>query len=378
MRSGTKIAIGFVAIVAGAYYGYQRVTETMIMGKRFSKIVPGRVNLLGVNAGQGYRIVVQNQIATLNEGGADDFEAPEMSGTGSEADSVSGRRRIPIREMLQGMQGDVEALGRFVMTMNDLRESELPPTRVLWDSADVSKALDGDPALVAKLQEDLGVTLEGTPLPHIRFSSIQNGIVIRSPVQIRMPEHADKPVETALILEPYKPVFAKVVEEQYAEEAEVTSSMILGTLREQAKRLEDEPSLRENVRRALEARVDPTRLQSLAAAPERVLHAARIVINEDAIVDASFVERKSTNGVRFYDLKIDLTDEGRQRLWQYSKHRVGSQLLLVVDGIAIGAPRIEHELSGGVVTITQLPDKVLVQDAVDLMKKAKGRAEKNP
>lgn len=377
MRSGTKIAIGFVAIAAGAYFGYQRVTESMIMGKSFPKIVPGTVNLLGVSTGSGYRIVVQNQIATLIEGASSEFSAPDDTGSGSETDSITGRRRIPIREMLQSMQGDTKALGRFIMTMNDLRESELPPVRVIWDAADVRKALEGDPTLLAKLQVDLGVTLEGSPLPQIRFSSIQNGIVIRSPVTVRMPEDAETPEATGLILEPYKPTFSKLVEEQYQEKPQITNSMILGAIRDEAQRLADDPGSRENVRKALEARLDPKRLQGFAAAPERVLHSAKIVINEDAIVDAGYVERTSTNGVRFYDLKIDLTEEGRERLWQYSKHRVGSQLLLVVDGIAIGAPRIEHELSGGVVTITQLPDKVLVQDAVDLMKKANKKAEKH-
>lgn len=378
MRSGTKIAIGFVAIAAGAYYGYQRVTEAMIMGKTFPKIVPGSVNLLGVHAGRGFRIVVQNQIATLVEGASGEFSAPDDSGNESETDSLTGRRRIPIREMLQSMQGDTKALGEFIMAMNDLRESQLPPVRVMWEADDVRKALDGDPALLAKLQTELGVTLDGSPLPQIRFSSIQNGIVIRSPVTVRMPEDAESPEATGYILEPYKPTFCKIVEDKYAEKPEVTNSMVLGTIRDEAQRLVDDPSARENVRKALEARLDPKRLQGFAAAPERVLHSAKIVINEDAIVDATSVERTSTNGVRFYDLKIDLTEEGRERLWQYSKHRVGSQLLLVVDGIAIGAPRIEHELSGGVVTITQLPDKVLVQDAVDLMKKANKKAEKHP
>ena len=126
---------------------------------------------------------------------------------------------------------------------------------------------------------------------------------------------------------------------------------------------------------ALLARIDPERLRNFAAAPERVLQSAQVVINDDSIEGATRIERDSTNGVRFYDLRIDLTDDGRQRLWQYSKLRVGSQLLLVVDGIAIGAPRIEHELVGGEVTISQLPDKTLVDDAVQLMNNAKKRGK---
>jgi hypothetical protein len=68
-----------------------------------------------------------------------------------------------------------------------------------------------------------------------------------------------------------------------------------------------------------------------------------------------------------HDLTVKLTPEGRDRLWQYSRGRVNSQLLLIVNGIAIAAPRIQHELAQGELTITQMPDEVLVRDAVEII-----------
>ena len=375
MRSGTKIFIGFVALVAGGCFAYSRITSAMILGKHFPKIEPGRVNLLGVDTGKGYRIVVQNQIATLIQGASEEFSAPDNSTTKDDAGDVSDRRRIPIREMLQTLQGDTKALSALIAIMNDIHEGNLPPVRVIWDAADVKRAIDGDASLRARLEDNLGVHLDGTPLAQIRFSSVQNVIVLRCPVDVKVPDESGKRVMTGTILQPYKPVFSQIVESQYEEKANVTHAMILGYIRTEADRLQAEPNARENVSQALLARIDPERLRNFAAAPERVLQSAQVVINDDSIEGATRIERDSTNGVRFYDLRIDLTDDGRQRLWQYSKLRVGSQLLLVVDGIAIGAPRIEHELVGGEVTISQLPDKTLVDDAVQLMNNAKKRGK---
>ena len=67
------------------------------------------------------------------------------------------------------------------------------------------------------------------------------------------------------------------------------------------------------------------------------------------------------------DITINLTDEGRMRLWKYSVGRVESHLLLVADGIPIAAPIIRDELREGELTITQMEDEALVKDAVDAL-----------
>jgi hypothetical protein len=65
------------------------------------------------------------------------------------------------------------------------------------------------------------------------------------------------------------------------------------------------------------------------------------------------------------------SDEGRKRLWKYSINEVGSQILLLVDGIAIAAPRIQHPLTQSQLSIKGLPDEVLVSDAADAMNKSR-------
>ena len=110
--------------------------------------------------------------------------------------------------------------------------------------------------------------------------------------------------------------------------------------------------------------------------PRRLLASATVVLNERSITDASSRDYPSNDGKTLSDLTVNLTDEGRRRLWKFSKDRVGDQILLVADDVAIAAPRIEHELALSEFTVTQLRDKVLVDGAVATIKGSKGKVAK--
>jgi len=106
---------------------------------------------------------------------------------------------------------------------------------------------------------------------------------------------------------------------------------------------------------------------------------AFVVITEDQIDKASFRASEVGTGNMnsqdsdsgMYDLDLHVTDEGRLRLWRYSKLHPHDQLLLVSNGVAIAAPRIRHELVESDLTIVQMPDKGLLQEAVALLQKKK-------
>ncbi|MBI1756268.1 MAG: hypothetical protein HYR64_04075, partial [Fimbriimonas ginsengisoli] len=133
-----------------------------------------------------------------------------------------------------------------------------------------------------------------------------------------------------------------------------------------------DPGRRENVRASLKALIAEDTLREYASPVEKLLSGMTVVVNEDQIEGVSY--RKYTEeGRQFFDLTVKLASEGSDRLWKYSKGRVGSQLMLVVDGVAIAAPRISHELSQSDLTITQLPEQVLVDMTVDAIK-----ARRNP
>src|SRR6185503_6852569 len=73
-RSSTKIALAFVAVAAVAYFGYGLVSGWMVNRKVFTPIKPGNVNIVGVDTGAGYYIVVANQIAQLVRGQTGEFQ----------------------------------------------------------------------------------------------------------------------------------------------------------------------------------------------------------------------------------------------------------------------------------------------------------------
>jgi hypothetical protein len=155
--------------------------------------------------------------------------------------------------------------------------------------------------------------------------------------------------------------------------------MVLGYYKEESMKLKVDPNQKENVAKALLARIDKKRGNEYRQAPEMVLSKARIILNEDFVEKADYEEYDSSDGSKLYKINLYLTNEGRYRLWRYSKllredrYRIWEfykwkdrgQLLFVVNGTAIAAPWVEHELSSRTVSITRLQDLELVKEAVD-------------
>jgi preprotein translocase subunit SecD len=122
------------------------------------------------------------------------------------------------------------------------------------------------------------------------------------------------------------------------------------------------------VKKNLSLMIAQDRLQSYAGPAQRILASADIVVNDEQIEEASYSSYEGTDGEKFFTLNFSLTDEGRKRLWKYSRGRIGNQLLVVKDGIAIAAPKIRHELSDSNVDVTQLQEETLVKETVDLVR----------
>lgn len=368
LRTSTKIFLGFAVLTLGSYYGYQIVSDRIVMSEKFAPLTPGRVNVVGIDPGAGYQIIVANQMAQLvqTQGG---FGAKESDNGG--ADSGAIKKRVPVKEMLEVLQGSGKALGPFVMTLNDMSENDdWPSVRVVWTKEQIQKALNGDKALQAKLEHDLNMHLDGTPLSQLSLSSLANGIIIDTPVSVIVNIDGKQTPVVGRVQEPYRPRMIRAVEESYKDK-QVTPDMIKGYYAAEAmKALKDKD--REIISDSLKDRISDRLAKEREETPERVLKSATIVINDSLITDARYKGYDTTNG-KMFDLTIDLTDEGRRRLWQFSKGRVGTQLLLVTDGIPIEAPQIQHELAQGELTVTQMPDEVLVRETVDMINEKKGK-----
>lgn len=361
IRSSTKIFAGFVVVCAGLYFGYHTYSSQAIAGTHFDPVTPGKVNFVGIDPGSGYQIIVANEMAQLveAEGG---FQGKETDSGGATAGSI--KKRIPVREMLGVFQGNTDDLGKFVMIMNDMTENDSWPSQhIVWTAENLRKAMDGDPALVAKLQSDLNMKLDGTPLPTLRTSALANGIIVDFPVTLTVKiEGKDTPV-TGRVQKPYKPRMIRAVEEQIADK-QATPTMMAGYYAQEAKQAIAHPDKREDIRQQLESMIAPAQAQLLRKAPEQVLQYAEVVVNENQIKSARY--QGSDEGVkRSYEMTVNLSDEGQKRLWKYSMNRVGSHLLIIVDGVAIAAPKIQHELTQDELTIRGMKDETLVKDATN-------------
>jgi hypothetical protein len=372
--SSTKIAFGLALIAVAAYVGYQWYAAQAIDRLRFSEVKPGRVTLLGVNTGAGFRIKVSNQIAHLVPVGDSDFGPGDMSER-TEGDTSTERRRVPLDDLLKSLQGDEEALERLIRTMNeDLLKADLPAEPVVWTAEDLKKAIDGDQELQKKLLRDLNVDLDGNPAEFFTRTALIDGIVIRAPLPITIPIEGQRRTLVGHVMLPFRADFAQDVEKHLRNNIDPSNDTIKGFYILERQRLEEQAGNRQDVRRALLTRIDPEVLQQYAHAPLRVLQNASVVLNENFIEDAEWKETESFQGQKLYKIVLRLTDEGRQRMWQYSRRHAGQQLLFIADGVAIAAPRIRREISQGEVTITQVPEPTLVRDTVDLINELKKKS----
>jgi len=367
IRASSKIAIVFVVLVAAFWFGWKTYTERTVMTIHFPPIKPDKVSIVGIETGRGYRILVANQAAQLIQGGREDFDGNKNPDQLDE----TNKKRVPIREMLQAMQGDEKALGQFVAIMNDMQETDDWPTqRIEWKDEDLRKAISGDAVLKAKLEKDINVHLDGTPTNQVSLTALQNGIIIDTtvPCKVRV---GDKVMDMrGPIQVPFRPQLVRAVEARLKDKS-YDSQDLANYYADEGKMVLSGERRKENVAQSILTIIDPQRNAQLADAAQRVLESAKIVCTNAYITKATF-RNYDNGGQNLNDMTIELSDEGRNRLWQYSHNKVGSQLLLIVNGVAIAAPRIQHELAQGELEITQMPDKILVQDAVDAINQKSG------
>jgi hypothetical protein len=369
-HSGVILAVIFLAVVGLAMGAYQLYSNYRVDHMEFAEIPPGKVNIIGVDLGRGFRIVVANEIAQLREiRDSDSKKGPDFSEDPSNDSGGGKRSRVPMKELLGSLAGDEAALSKFVMTMNGLdKQEEMPPEQVLWTTGDIQKALSGDKNFAAKLVRDLNMELDGTPLRDLRPKSLENGIVVQIPLPVQVNVGGTQKTLIATVLRPYKPKLMKTIEDQYAKKSGANTQTEVNLYAVEAARIFAGKVSKENVALSLKNMISQGANDSLREDPERVLQSAKVIVNDSMISDASR-QTIDTNSGRVFDLTINLTDEGANRLWKYSKGKVGSQLLLVSDNVPIAAPRIQHELSENVLTISQMHDQILVDQAVDLISK---------
>ncbi len=387
LRGSHKIAIGGAFLASATYFGWQGYSAKVVDNLVFPQLKPGKFTIVGVNTGKGYKVLVSNQVAQLVEleNGVDNFGNEDIEAATSEQ-SLGSKRRVPLRDMLESLQGNEASLGRLVTALNDtLRNAEMPAIEVIWTAEDLVKALDGDPALTAKLEKNLNVHLNGTPLDEIRPSALRDGIVILAAVPINVSVGGVQSKMLAPIKLPFRPEFAKLVENNYKEEVSPSADMIRGFYVQEARKLADDKRGQQDIIGALRDRINPDVLVlQFAANPNRILENSSVVLTEEFVENASVVETETKRGRKLYNLLLNLNEEGRKRMWQFSRKGTINttavrtegkakqellQLLVIYDGVAIAAPRIRHELAQSEISISQIPEKGLVNETADALNK---------
>ena len=360
-RASYRIAIGFAICALLAIYGYRYANDILLSG-HFPPLVPGKVNILGLDTSQGYGILIENRAAKLVFASEGSFGPGKMDEKDLE-NSSGDRKFIPIKEMLAGLAGNVASLGYFVERLNTITDDDQYPDAPVWTIEEIDKALQGDKGLRDKLVRDLNINLDGSPIDRISKRSFQNGILVDVPVKINIPVGQSRKTIAARVKRDYKPDLLKTVESslngKFYDDKVLASEYAAEAARVQARQIPKEDvaaSLREFAKDA----------GRLAEAPQRVLDSITVVINENQITGSSYSTQTTSRGTA-YTLYIHLNDEGKRRLWQFSRDHVGNQLLVTVNGVAIAAPFVEEGIASGEVEVTRLEDQALVEDAVNTM-----------
>lgn len=369
-RASTKIVIGFVVLLALLYVGKMFWENRSLKDTPLTPIAPGRVNLVGLDTRKGgYHIIVANGLAQLIQSPGGAFGPGDSNPGQSDNDDSGGeKKRVPLKELIETLQGKSAAVGKFVSTLNDMKDEDLPPSQIEvdWTAADLQKAIAGDATLKKKLEDDLNTHLDGTPLDRYRPSTFQNGIVIKVPVSLQLSTGEDNKASVVAgeLLYPFQSALMKDLEARVHDESSLDAKKLSAFYAEVGQTYIDKPTRRQNVGQALGDIISKTNVDSLTELPQTVLDSIQILANETMITHASYASEDTPKG-KIYNMDIELTDEGRKRLWQYSRDKVGGQLLLVVDGIAVAAPRIGTELAQKNLTISNLPDESIARDATD-------------
>lgn len=358
-----KIAIGFAVLALLAIYGYRYANDYMLGREHFPLLKPGVVNVLGVDTSKGYRILVQNQTAKLVYGGSDKFGPGSMDEGGGDAE----KKFIPIKEMLQGLQGDIKGLSYFVRRLNDIDDDALPPDAKVWKYEDIEKAMSGDEDLKKKLVNDLNVNLDGTPIAQVSKSALYNGIIVDTPVPMDVQVGDERKTLVARVSQPYMPTFMVSVQNRLKDK--FANDEIIRTEYTVAAKLLSEGELpKEDVAASLKRLGDRSKI--MGKFPQEILDSITPALNENQIVNARYTTEDTSKGKR-YVLVLDLTDEGRKRIWQFTRNRVNSQLLVTVNGVAIAAPYVAHGIADNEITVRGLEDESLLEDAVATINQAK-------
>ncbi|MCG9896100.1 MAG: hypothetical protein MH204_11560, partial [Fimbriimonadaceae bacterium] len=259
-RGTLKFILPAVAAMALVFGGLQAWTWWNLRGYEVKPMRPGEITILAVTPGQGYRVIVANRVAQLGE--VSESEEGSRGGFGGvDTTSASNLKRIPMRELLQSLDGDGKGLGLLVERMNDTVTPENPASPIVWTEADIRQALAEEGELRRRLELDLQTTLDGRPIAQFSASRVLNGITILTDVPIEVNVGGEVQTVVAKVRQRYQTRLATKVEKEINEEFNPSDEKMVA-IYAQVSALDAE-SNPEDVRRAIEGRISDARKADL-------------------------------------------------------------------------------------------------------------------
>jgi len=358
LRASTKILFGFVGLVAVAFGGNIAYTKISLSSVNLNPVPSGDVCLIAIGKGANVRDITANHMVQIVEASSN-----FGGGTGPEGGPSSGsvKKRIPVRELIGILNGDVDSVATFVRKMrNDGEDNDPVDEAPMWMRADIEKAFKGDAALKTKLEKDLNMTLDGKPSPTLNRVAFFDGIRIKIPLTLAVP-NAKGPTLEAFDVVTFKPKFMsrfyKSMREKFYDKTQLQDYY--------AAFLAGETDLTEDIDATLKSVFQRSQESEELKKVQRIGTNTNILVSQSMISSAEMQQDTEGKDVT-YDLKLRLTPEGKNRLWKFSSEG-GTRVILVSKGVAVASATIGTQLNSEELVIKQIADKTLLEDAVALI-----------
>lgn len=350
-------------LIGVGYGGNMAWTKFSLRNINLDPIPSGDVCLLAINKEAGVQIITANQMVQVVES-TSKFGA-DVGNSGDGATSGAVKRRIPVRELIGVLNGESDAVPVFIKKMGNTGEDvDSSDDAPLWSKEDIEKAIQGDASLRSRLENDISMKIDGTPLPILNRSAFFNGIRVKVPISLDIP-NAKGPKLDAYAIESFRPRFLaeffKSMREKFYDKAQLQTYYKAYLDKEKP---QDQP---------LEANISQIFKRSMTT--EEVRKVTQIsththVLASQQMISSAEMKEDSEGKEKTYDLKIHLTPEGKNRLWKFSADG-GTQVIVVSKGVAIAAATIGTQLNSEELIIKQIANKSLVQEVVDLLQSHK-------
>lgn len=369
LRTGIWFVIAVAAVIGLWFGGNELYTRLVILPREYPRLEPGKVSLIGLSV-PGYHIVVSNGIARLQVGSPSTFGNPTTSGPSGTA--------IPIRGLIGTLRFEPDAAVELVRALNGIKyEIEPLPDRI-WTKKRIDEAIAAPGEARTKLEYDLATQMDGEGVERVNWDRLTTGIWLEVPVPLAVPSAGGTQTVVANVLVPYRTRLSTLAENNLkrmlehgglGQNLQPSAQTIAGVYNQALDTFELQGF--EDVAASLVRFFSDDATRAMAEPALKVLREVEVLVTETTIVGAELdsTPRDDGNG-EIYSILLEVTEESRDRLWQYTYKHPASQLMLISNGVAIAAPVVRHEIKYSTVEITGIAEQQLGQEALAFIEAA--------